>query len=254
MIKLSFVIPAYNEEMGIGPTLDSIPVVELYRAGYLVEKLVVDNNSTDSTLEVALAHGAHVVSQPLRGYGNAYQAGFSVASGDIIISGDADKTYPFGEVPAILRYFNDHNLDFVTTDRLSRLNPSAMSRSHVIGNYVLSFIMHTLFGTPFKDSQSGMWIFKQSIWSSLDTKHPGMPFSQEIKIDAFVKGFRCSEVPISYAQRIGQEKLSILDAWRTFSELFKKRLALLFARNSTIDLDTLPDSSELNQQEQENLI
>ncbi len=226
MTSLSFVIPAYDEETGIGPTLDSIPVTELMAAGYTIEKLVVDNNSTDRTAEIARQRGARVISQPRRGYGNAYQAGFAAATGDIIISGDADMTYPFAAVPAILAAFNQADLDFVTTDRLTRLNRAAMSRSHIIGNYILSFIMHLLFRAPFKDSQSGMWIFRRSIWQRLDSKHPGMPFSQEIKIDAYVGGFRCAEVPITYSKRVGHEKLSVFDAWRTFSELFKKRFAL----------------------------
>jgi glycosyltransferase involved in cell wall biosynthesis len=226
MMKLTFVIPAFNEEAGIGPTLDSIPTDKLWAAGYEVEKLVVDNRSTDRTAHIAFRHGARVISQPMRGYGNAYQAGFAAANGDIIISGDADMTYPFDAVPAILRKFIRDDLDFLTTDRLTTLNPAAMSWSHIVGNYILSFIMHFLFGAPFKDSQSGMWIFKRSIWPSLDTRHPGMPFSQEIKVDAYTMGFRCAEVPIEYRQRMGKEKLSIIDAWRTLSELFKKRIVL----------------------------
>jgi len=234
-MKLTIVIPALNEELGIGPTLDNIPTDQLLAAGYSVEILVVDNGSTDRTATIARDHGARVVSQSKRGYGNAYQAGFAAATGDIIVSGDADMTYPFDTLPAILAKMKQDNLDFITTDRLSLLDSSAMHLSHVVGNYILSFVTHSLFRVSFKDSQSGMWIFKRSIWPELSTTHPGMPFSQEIKIDAYTKGFRCAEVPIQYRQRLGEKKLSVLDAWRTLSELFKKRIALGKRQTQTLD-------------------
>ena len=242
-MTVSFVIPALNEETGVGPTLDSIPTDQLRAAGYTVEKLVVDNNSTDRTAAIARRHGARVISQPKRGYGNAYRAGFAAATGEIIVSGDADLTYPFDAVPIMLAKLHQDDLDFMTTDRLTMLATGAMPTSHVVGNYILSFVTHALFRIPLKDSQSGMWIFKRSIWPSLDTRHPGMPFSQEIKIDAYTKGFRCTEVSIKYRQRLGQEKLSILDAWRTLSELFKKRIALRH-RDETMALRSLPRDTE----------
>lgn len=225
-MKLSVVIPAYNEESGIGPTLDSIPVKELEAAGYKVEKLVVDNASSDHTAEVARAHGARVVFQPKRGYGNAYKAGFDHAKGDIIATGDADMTYPFEALPAILAKLKAENLEFINTDRLSRLNPGVMRPMHVFGNHLLSLVMRLLFRTPFKDSQSGMWIFRRYVWPQVEAHHHGMPFSQEIKVEAFAKGFRCGEHQITYGQRIGEVKLSVVDAWRTMSELFKKRLSI----------------------------
>ncbi len=225
-MKLSVVIPAYNEEKGIGPTLDSIPVQELSDLGYDVEKLVVNNASSDKTAEIAKRHGAIVIDQPKRGYGNAYKAGFQNAQGDIIATGDADMTYPFDALPALLQKMQQNNLDFVSTDRLSELTPGSMRSSHIFGNKLLTVVMRVLFKTPFRDSQSGMWVFKRSIWSQLDVKHNGMPFSQEIKVEAHAKGFRCAEYPIEYRKRIGTVKLSFNDAWRNMSELFKKRRIL----------------------------
>ncbi len=223
-MKLSVVIPAYNEENGIGLTLDSIPVKELEKAGYEVEKIVVNNASTDRTAEVAIQHGARVVFQPKRGYGNAYQTGFFKATGTIIASGDADMTYPFDYLPEILRQMEAGNIDFMNTDRLSNLEKGVMQPSHIFGNYLLSKLMRSLFNAPFRDSQSGMWVFKRSIWPYLSVENTGMPFSQEIKIEACMKGFRCGEIPIEYRHRVGEGKLSVVDAWRTIFEMFKKRI------------------------------
>jgi glycosyltransferase involved in cell wall biosynthesis len=225
-MKVTVVIPAYNEETGIGLTLDTIPVAALNEAGFEVEKLVVDNASSDRTAEVAMEHGARVVYQPKKGYGNAYQCGFSNATGDIIACGDADLTYPFEALPQILRTMQEQDIEFMNTNRLKHLKKGVMHTSHIFGNHLLSLVMRVLYNTPFKDSQSGMWIFKRNVWQYLSVEHTGMPFSQEIKIEAYIKGFKCGEVPIDYRSRVGEGKLSVVDAYRTMFELFRKRFAM----------------------------
>src|SRR6266516_2395856 len=102
MKKISIVIPALNEETGIGPVLREIPISTIKQMGYETEILVVDNGSTDRTPQLAREYGATVITQPIRGYGSAYKAGFAKASGDIIATGDADLTYPFEDLPEIL--------------------------------------------------------------------------------------------------------------------------------------------------------
>src|SRR5688572_28044918 len=207
-MKLSVVIPALNEEAGIGAVIKEIPLRKLKKDGYDVEVLVIDNGSTDNTARIARKHGASVIVQPIRGYGNAYKTGFANATGDVIATGDADLTYPFDELPNILAKMRNENLEFVTTDRLSSLDPAAMTKSHVWGNWLFSTTTKMLFNVPFNDSQSGMWVFKREIWPQLSVGSAGMPFSQELKIEAHYKGFRCAEVPITYRARAGSPKLS----------------------------------------------
>ncbi|OGM10687.1 hypothetical protein A2Z22_05265 [Candidatus Woesebacteria bacterium RBG_16_34_12] len=164
---------------------------------------------------------------PLRGYGNAYKAGFANASGDVIATGDADLTYPFDVLPEILLRMERENLDFINTDRLATLDKAVMTPSHQFGNSVLSFITKFLFNCPFNDSQSGMWIFKRSIWKELTVASSGMPFSQELKIEVYIRGFKCAEIPIIYRARAGKEKLNtIKDGWGNITHLFKKKLSL----------------------------
>ena len=112
MNKISIVIPAFNEEQGIGSVIKQVPVSSLNASGYEVEIIVVDNASTDHTADVARSHGAFVVYQPLRGYGNAYKAGFNNATGDIIVTGDADMTYPFDMALSLIEKLETENLDF----------------------------------------------------------------------------------------------------------------------------------------------
>jgi hypothetical protein len=119
----------------------------------------------------------------------------------------------------------DENLDFITTDRLTNLQPGVMSRTNYFGNLLLQLITKILFGLPCKDSQSGMWIFKRSIWSKLNVKSSGMPFSQELKIEAYKKGFKCAEVPIAYRTRVGEVKLiTFKDGFGNMLHLIKKRV------------------------------
>lgn len=225
MNTISIVIPALNEEKGIGDVLKEIPIKKLKEMGYSTEVLVIDNGSKDKTPHIARSHGARVIIQPVRGYGNAYKAGFANATGDIIATGDADMTYPFEILPDVVHMIKDEGYDFINTDRLTTLNPEAMESSHVWGNKLLSIVTRVLFRWPYKDSQSGMWIFRRSIWSKLDVRSSGMPFSQELKIEAFVRGFKCAEIPIEYRARAGEVKLNtIKDGIGNVKQLAKKRM------------------------------
>lgn len=224
---LTVVIPALNEEKGIGPVVKEIPVEKLKKIGYQTQILVIDNNSTDNTGKIARDHGANVIVMPIRGYGNAYKAGFANAAGDVIATGDADLTYPFDNLPDILLKMERENLDFINTDRLTNLNKEVMSPSHQLGNALLTFFTKLLFNWPYIDSQSGMWIFKRSIWKNLNVVSSGMPFSQELKIEAFIHGYKCAEIPINYRSRAGKEKLNtISDGLGNITHLFKKKLSL----------------------------
>ncbi|PWJ55730.1 Glycosyl transferase family 2 [Quadrisphaera granulorum] len=222
---LSIVIPALNESENMPALMAGLPLGELGALGWDVEVIVVDNASEDGTGDLARALGATVVEQPRRGYGNAYAAGFDAARGDIIATGDADLTYPFDHLPDLLRELVDGGVDFLTTDRLHRANAAAMKTSHAIGNAVLSTVSRALFGSAFRDSQSGMWIFRRSVWSSLDVRSPGMAFSQEIKNEAWRRGFTCREVPIEYRPRGGVVKLNATrDGLTNLAQLFAHRL------------------------------
>jgi glycosyltransferase involved in cell wall biosynthesis len=224
--KITVIIPALNEEKAIKRVLRSIPIEKLKKIGYETEIMVVDNGSTDKTKHLAHKNGATVFVQPVRGYGNAYKAGFANATGDIIATGDADLTYPFEDLPAFIELMESRKLDFINTDRLTTLDPSVMHWTHQFGNWVLTTICKTLWRDfPFRDSQSGMWIFKRKIWDKLNVVSSGMPFSQELKIEAYRKGFKCAEIPISYHARVGEVKLrGLRDAFGNTFHLFKKRL------------------------------
>ncbi|MEZ0092699.1 glycosyltransferase involved in cell wall biosynthesis [Streptacidiphilus sp. EB129] len=222
--KLSVVIPALNEAANLPTVMASIPVDGLRDAGWSTEVVVVDNASTDDTADVARALGARVVEQPLRGYGNAYHAGFEAATGEVIATGDADCTYPFDALPELLRTLVDQDIEFMTTDRLRRENRPAMKTSHAVANHALSALSRALFRNGLRDSQSGMWVFRRDIWQALDVRSTGMAFSQEIKNSATRAGYRVLEVPIEYRVRGGEVKLNALpDGMANLRQLFEHR-------------------------------
>jgi glycosyltransferase involved in cell wall biosynthesis len=221
-LKISVVIPCYNEEDGIQSVIESMPPC-------VDEVVVVDNNSTDRTGEIARTLGAKVVFQPRKGYGAAYQAGLPAATGDVIATLDGDGTYPADEISMLVDALEDRRLDFISGSRFPLRNPGAMNFSNKVGNMVLTIATAMLWFKPLKDSQSGMWVFRRSILPQLRLTSDGMPLSEEIKIEAIEKlGRRFAEVGIDYRPRIGEVKLQKWrDGWRNLSFLFAKRFGMI---------------------------
>ena len=215
---VSVVIPCYNEEDGIGVTLADMPDI-------VDEVIVVDNNCTDRTAEIATAMGAKVVCEPKPGYGAAYKAGFRAATGDIIVTMDGDATYPRAFIPVLLDVLIDEELDFISCDRTGHKAEEANSRLRVLGNFILNLAMFALYFVWLKDSQSGMWVFRRSILPQLELTSDGMSFSEELKIEAFGrKNLKARELPIYYKPRIGESKLNLWrDGFANLFFLFKKR-------------------------------
>ncbi len=218
-MKISVIIPTLNEEESIGHVLDKIPRDPKYEW----EILIVDGNSKDRTREIAKEKGAKVIIEKRKGYGRAYKTGFSKATGDIIVTLDGDDTYPAEDIPKLVEHLLENDLDFISCERFSKMQKGAMTLTHKFGNWVLTITTRLLFGVKIKDSQSGMWVFRREIWDKLNVTSDGMPFSEEIKIEAWRK-FKCQEVPIEYRERKGEVKLNTWnDGLRNLKFLFKKR-------------------------------
>jgi dolichol-phosphate hexosyltransferase len=203
--SIALIIPCYNEEEGLKTILPKVPQC-------IDEVIIVDNNSTDNTSDVAKSFGCTVISESIPGYGAAYKCGFSNVSKDIVVTMDGDDTYPIHEIKQIVEILLDHNYDFITCSRFPLMNKSSMNFSNILGNKILTIVTKILFGTSIKDSQSGMWVFKKNIFTYIFPKSDGMPLSQEIKILALQhRKIKFFETNIGYAPRIGEVKL---DKWR----------------------------------------
>jgi len=224
------VIPAINEERGIGKTIDAVNKDYFNTQRWELEIIIVDGNSKDNTREIATNKGAHVIIEKQKGYGRAYKTGFAHATGDVIVTGDADATYPFHLIHEYIQILSNLHLDFLTTDRFAELKQGSMSLKHRFGNLTLAWTLRILFLVRIRDSQSGMWIFKRDALSKiqpLEKFNNGMPFSEEIKIEMFTnKQIKAQEIPSTLSTREGQVKLeSFKDGIKNLRFLFVKRVS-----------------------------
>ncbi len=217
-MKISVVIPALDEEDVIKSTIEDLPVEELGDRGFDVEVIVVDNNSTDKTAEAARKAGVKVVHEEKRGYGNAYLRGFRESTGDIIVMGDADGTYPLRDMPEFIEEITGGNADLVIGSRLrGRIHEEAMPWLHrYVGNPLLTGVLNLLFGTGISDAHCGMRAFSRGALERMDLKTPGMEFASEMVIEASRKKLKIKEIPVDYyPRRGGRVKLnSFQDGWR----------------------------------------
>jgi glycosyltransferase involved in cell wall biosynthesis len=228
-LKVSIVIPAMNEERGIGKTIDAIDKDYFDSKHWDLEILIIDGDSKDKTRDIAASKGAKVILEKRRGYGRAYKVGFSQATGDIIVTGDADATYPFHLIHEYIQMLLDQQLDFLTTDRFAALKHGSMSLKHRFGNLTLAWTLRVLFLVNIRDSQSGMWIFRRDALTKilpLESFNDGMPFSEEIKIEMFTnRQIKAKEIPSTLSAREGQVKLeSFKDGIKNLRFLFVKRV------------------------------
>jgi glycosyltransferase involved in cell wall biosynthesis len=240
---VSVIIPTLNEQSGIEETIRSIPKSYMAgKLGYDIEIIVVDGQSTDSTREIATKLGAQVLVETRKGYGRACKSGFEAAKGEILITLDADNTYPSESIPIYIEELIDKNLEFITINRFSHMENGAMSMTRRIGNRILTFLMRSLYSINVKDSQSGMWIMRRSFISQIRLYSDDMSMSEEIKIIAF-RFFRSAEYDGKYYTRTGTAKLKVLqDGWKNFKYLFqyRRRLDSAFAGTFTYPEKRVP--------------
>ena len=188
----------------------------IQRSGRSGEVIVVDNGSSDDSAEIAAEHGATVVFEPRRGYGQAYLAGLSQAHGDFIVMTDADGTYPVVELGRFVDAL-ESGADLVLGSRFEgRIHEGAMPWSNRwIGNPILTALLNRLFGIRVSDAHCGMRAARRSSLALLDLHSTGMEFASEMVFKAYRRHLTVDEIPIEYFPRTGESKLNpVADAWR----------------------------------------
>jgi glycosyltransferase involved in cell wall biosynthesis len=246
-IVVSVVIPCLNEEENIEECVRRARAA-MDDAGIAGEVVVADNASEDRSAELAAAAGARVVSEPRRGYGSAYLAGFAAARGRYIVMGDADLTYDFHEIPRFVEQL-DAGAELVMGDRMDNIHPGAMPWLHrYVGNPILTGILNLFFRTGVSDAHCGMRALRRDILPRLDLRTTGMEFASEMVIRASKEKLDIREFPIEYHPRGGESKLSSFrDGWRHLrfllvhspTHLFMLPGAILFALGAIVSLTVL---------------
>jgi glycosyltransferase involved in cell wall biosynthesis len=221
---VSIIIPTLNEQAGIERTIRSIPQSDIKETtGSDVEIIVVDGQSTDSTREIATRLGANVILEERKGYGRACKAGFAAAKGEILVTIDADNTYPTECIPDYVQQLQGGGLDFITVNRFPLMERGAMSLTRRVGNKILTSVLRLLYSVDIQDSQSGMWIMKREFVSQIRLFSNDMSMSEEIKIVAF-KFFNTKEINGRYSARSGSAKLKVFeDGFKNLKYLIEYR-------------------------------
>jgi glycosyltransferase involved in cell wall biosynthesis len=213
MIKLSVVIPAYNEEDGIAEISHRVLAVEsaLHGAGVnALELLVVDDGSSDLTAEiVAEIDGVRLIQHPKnRGYGAALKTGFANSTGELIGFLDADGTYPPEYFPQLCEVAMD-GADLVIGSRMAGAD-SDMPVTRRVGNFFFANLISLLGRQRISDSASGMRVFKRDVLERIYPLPDGLNLTPVMSTRALHEDIVMAEVPIPYSERVGRSKLSVV--------------------------------------------
>ena len=215
--ELTILMPCLDEAETLGACIAKARGF-LERAGVDGEVLVVDNGSTDGSIEIAERAGARVVREGRKGYGSALRAGIAAARGRYIVMGDADDSYDFSALDPFIAALRA-GADLVVGNRFKGgIAPSAMPMLHrYLGNPVLSGIGRLFFRSPIGDFHCGLRGFRADAIRGLGLATEGMEFASEMVVRATVDGLRIAEVPATLSPD-GRSRpphlRSFRDGWR----------------------------------------
>jgi glycosyltransferase involved in cell wall biosynthesis len=152
---VSVIIPVFNEELTIGNVIKRAEVV-MQKLGLKYEIIVVDDFSTDGSLELSKRHRVKVYSlKKHMGKGYALRAGFAKAKGEIITTIDSDGSHRPEELPLLLIPILQDAADLVIGSRYLNQNPAAAKKLNAVGVRLFNFLIKVFTGAAVSDSQSG---------------------------------------------------------------------------------------------------
>ena len=215
---ISIVIPALNEERTVAEFVEWCKE-GIARVGLPGEVMIV-SSSTDRTDELALAHGARVLSTPKRGLGRAYIDATPYIRGQYVLVGDADCTYDFREIAPFVEKLRA-GYDFVMGSRFrGTIEPRAMPLHHrYFGTPVTNWIFNFVLGASFSDIHCGMRGLTREAYQRIDLKSQGWEYASEMILKSLHLQLKTTEIPIDfYRDRNGRvsthKRLGWLTPWK----------------------------------------
>lgn len=222
-MDVSIVIPAFNEEHGVGPVIAELRDV-LERHGLAPEIMVIDDGSADRTAQAAAAAGARVLRhRSNRGYGAALKTGIAAASSEFIVITDADGTYPCERIPEMLERLK--SADMVVGARIgANVKIPAIRRP---AKWVLNRLANYMTNARIPDLNSGLRAFRRDVAMQYFAILPDQfSWTTTITLAMHCDKYAVSYLPIDYRSRQGKSKIVPWDAG-SFAILIL-RTAMLF--------------------------
>ncbi|MEC7583912.1 MAG: glycosyltransferase family 2 protein [Planctomycetota bacterium] len=205
--SVSLVIPAYNEEETIGQVVE-----EFRQEPHLDEIVVVNNNCTDRTAEIATEHGARVVEESRPGYGSALMAGMEAAKGDLLVLVEADGSFRARDTVKLLVYLDDAGMVMGTRTTRQMVEQGANMRFLLRwGNVFMAKFLQVCWMRPAEPRFTDVGCTYRALTrETFDKIRPrlretGPAFSPEMMCAALQCRSRVIEVPVTYARRLGGE-------------------------------------------------
>ena len=205
-MKISVIIPVFNEEKSIPYVLNDIP-------NFVNLIIVCDNSSTDKTSEIAKNMGAKVVFEEKKGYGNACLKAISYLRNledkpEIVVFIDGDYSDDPKQIKKIVDPIFYEGYDLVLGARTKSLrDKNSMTVHQIFGNWLACFLMRIFFNSRFKD----LGPFRAITWDKLmqlDMRDKSFGWTIEMQIKALIKNYKYKEIGVKYKKRIGKSKIS----------------------------------------------
>jgi glycosyltransferase involved in cell wall biosynthesis len=226
--RIAVLLPCYNEEAAIAATIEgfraALPGATVY---------VYDNNSRDSTREVAATAGAIVRTERQQGKGHVVRRMFADIDADIYVMADGDLTYDPAAAPRMVSLLLSEQLDMVVGARRHEAK-DAYRGGHVLGNRMFTGLLARLFGRSFNDIFSGYRVFSRRFVKSFPVLSSGFEIETEMSVHALELKMPVGEVETRYLARPegSQSKLSTYtDGWKilkTIGTLYRVERPTLF--------------------------
>jgi len=225
-MKLSIIIPVYNEEATIDEILKRVYEMKLIK--WEKEIFVIDDGSDDNTRTLLKKWEKKVkviYKEKNEGKGSAVSIGFTKANGDIILIQDADLEYSPSDYPVLLAPFANKQVDVVYGSRFLGPHLSTMF-VYAQGNKFVTLVTNILFNTNITDMETGFKVMRRKVIEGMNMHAKRFDMEPEITVKILKKGYQIYEVPISYFGRKFSEgkKLTWKDGIVALWTLIKYRI------------------------------